>query len=583
MSLTFEALFFDRHKRDLFQKFLVNDEEDLLRFKLLTAIVEFKHRQTDKERFERLTDILPLISQLFNVSAKNMCSAEACPSNIFDSMAHLIESNLKANAFTKFVEQVGINKVLRELENVDLDSSDSSFSLHSVRQEMDQVEDIAAKLKEQIGKGILRDVLTGKDIVSWLCQYLGVERPSALDFARLVQQKKRIFETLKKCDNLKIMDDDKTTYKLNSRNKHVLIVGGGFAGVCAALKLEEHFQVTLVDMKREFECIPSFPLLFGNPSHLEKIRYKYEDCLKNTRFKHDEVISISSEFVTLRGGGKIIFDYLIIATGARRAVRFELRNFSNLIQPYESRSVVENHDLLKNAKDIVIIGGGAMAVETAGEVCTHFPNAKVKLISRSLLLGSFNQGVSKSANERLKVLKNLEVILWHRVTLVDTNRVTFCDDFGTCRFVPADVVINCTGMVPNTDPLEAYMPYALDMVKSVIVNSHFQVLSDRPNEHFDNIFAIGDVTNIVEVKLANLAMHHGTRVAKVIHATEAGNKLPRYKTVIEPLTISFGNGSAMLILNGRAVMCNKFIMQLKQRLESKVRVVLTGSKKRLWF
>jgi NADH dehydrogenase FAD-containing subunit len=584
MSLSFTAVFFDRNKRAQFSKFLEqSDDEDLLRFKLLTAICEYKSKGTDQARYAVIGDILALMDKLFNTTSRNNCTPSDCPLHLFDRMADLIEQNLKITAFPSFVDQFGFSKILNEIDGLDMEDSVSTISSNSpdstvaevyVEQQADKVEDHAHAIKEQISKGQLKDALTGREIVTWFASYLNTDRQHALEMARHVQQRKNLFVCGKRSERL-IADDDKTTFKLNKRNKTVLIVGGGFAGIVAARKLEEHFQVTLIDMKPEFECIPSFPLLFGNPGHYQNIKYKYEDFLKHSRIKQDEVTSISPEYVKTRGGGKITYDYLIISTGARRAVRFESKPNTIIIHPYESRSIIDVHPILKTATNVVVVGGGPMAIETCCELCINFPSMKVKLISRSFLLSNFNQSVSKSVTEKLKQLKNLDIVLWHRVTLVEPKRVMYCDDFGVCSTCPADIVVNCTGMVANTEALETHMPYALDIVRAVVVNSHFQVQGPKPSEHFKNILAIGDCTNIMEVKLANLAMHHGARVAKVIHAIENGSKLPRYKTVIEPLTIAVGNGKAILVLNGRAVACSKFILQLKQRLEAKVRALIT--------
>jgi len=217
-----------------------------------------------------------------------------------------------------------------------------------------------------------------------------------------------------------------------------------------------------------------------------------------------------------------------------------------------------------------------MAVEITAECCVHYPEAKVTLISRSDILSSFKSSVSKMALEGLKLFKNLELILWRKVTLVEPGIVHYCDELKREESLSADVVFNCTGMVPNSNCFEEHMPDVLDVLRAVRVNTHFQVVSSTKKVH-RNIFALGDVTNIVEIKLAKLALHHGDRVAKVIRALEAGTKLPRYKTVVEPLTISLGNDKAMLILNGHAIMCNKYMWIIKRRLEKKVRALLRSS------
>ncbi len=107
-----------------------------------------------------------------------------------------------------------------------------------------------------------------------------------------------------------------------SNKKHIVIVGGGFAGLQLVKELDKSdaFRVTLVDMNN-YNFFP--PLLyqvaagFMEPS---AISYPYRKILrerKNTRFRMGELKEvIPSENRLILSNGELTYDILVMATGA---------------------------------------------------------------------------------------------------------------------------------------------------------------------------------------------------------------------------------------------------------------------------
>jgi NADH dehydrogenase FAD-containing subunit len=98
---------------------------------------------------------------------------------------------------------------------------------------------------------------------------------------------------------------------------------------------------------------------------------------------------------------------------------------------------------------------------------------------------------------------------------------TYITDKGTK--IQADIEFNCTGLQPNTAFLTKHFPEHLDEGKRIKVNQYLQLSS------YENIFAIGDCTNVKEEKLAINAKRHATLVVTNIRRLERQSELHPYK------------------------------------------------------
>lgn len=99
---------------------------------------------------------------------------------------------------------------------------------------------------------------------------------------------------------------------------HVVIVGGGYAGITAAAHLDKYCQVTLIDPKDAFHhCIGSLRCVVEQ-SFIKKTLIPYEDSLANGTFIQAKCVSVhlSLKKVTLSNGQELEYDYLIFACGS---------------------------------------------------------------------------------------------------------------------------------------------------------------------------------------------------------------------------------------------------------------------------
>ena len=169
---------------------------------------------------------------------------------------------------------------------------------------------------------------------------------------------------------------------------HIVIIGGGFAGInlAKALTNEKGITVTLVD-KNNYNFFP--PLIyqvataFLEPSSISYPFRKFFAGKKNLQFRLGEFLKvIPTENKIILNNGELVYDQLVFATGAETSY-FGMENVrKNAIPMKTLNDAIEmRNTLLKNlekaaiCKDIrkrrklltiVVAGGGPTGVEVSG-------------------------------------------------------------------------------------------------------------------------------------------------------------------------------------------------------------------------
>lgn len=268
------------------------------------------------------------------------------------------------------------------------------------------------------------------------------------------------------------------------------------------------------------------------------VRPEWVDCMlvpndnvaKNGNFIVASVksLDIPGHSVTLSNGSVLHYDYCVIATGATSKA------------PVEPPLGATPHEYFNNvaykiahAKNIMLVGGGPVAIELAGEIKAKHPNIHVKVVSSASTLCSNMNFPEETSNKIVETLKGLgiQVVLNHTVDLgthsIDSIIVhspprSYGDSVGDI-----DLVINCTGFIPNT----RFLPLS-------ILNSKGQVRVNEFLQVKDTVFAIGDCNDVNEAKnfvnvcgkdyMQGMPVGHSDIVAANIKALAAGGALTAY-------------------------------------------------------
>ncbi|KAF9528291.1 hypothetical protein CPB83DRAFT_876076 [Crepidotus variabilis] len=297
----------------------------------------------------------------------------------------------------------------------------------------------------------------------------------------------------------------------NSTKRSVVIVGGGFAGIGLFNILEKTLDpqttsITLITPRAYFVHLPAVlrMIVTADEDLEDKILLPLTERFNqsNKRVVLGKVASITDDtedgFVTLENGEQVGYTVLALATGS---------NWEGCLNFPDGISEVRRHDKewrtrFANAKSIVLVGGGGIGFELAGEIMDDWPEKKVTIVhSKPLLLNdTYPNNWRKSVNENIEK-RGVELVLNDRILdpvpkggkVITQNGLT----------LDADLVIPTRGPKPNTQFIgESLGPNTLNSFGEVKVLPTFQVLG------FPRIFAIGDIVDVKEQKSARKGSKH---------------------------------------------------------------------------
>lgn len=314
--------------------------------------------------------------------------------------------------------------------------------------------------------------------------------------------------------------------------KKIVIIGGGFSGTYAARKLEKKFRVTLIDTKNYFEFTPGILRTIVFPEHRERIESLHSKYLKRTSVVKDRIISIDlNKNLVIGKKTKNNFDYLIIASGSKYTSPIKEEN---IILTNRAKEIEKEHEKIEKAKEIVIVGGGLVGIELAGEISEKYTTKKIKIIhSKEKLIERTPERASKHAEKILRK-RGVEILL-NEIAKDYKNKKVKTENGKEIR---ADIVFFCTGIIPNSGFISENLK---DKKGHIKVNKKIQMIGN------ENIFAPGDVNDFAVEKTAQNAIRQSKTVVRNIINLEKNKKLKEYEEKPTPLVISLGKWNGMFI------------------------------------
>jgi len=308
--------------------------------------------------------------------------------------------------------------------------------------------------------------------------------------------------------------------------KKVVVVGGGFAGSEVAKGLERDFDVTLIDVTDYFEFTPGVLRTIVEPWHIKKIQVLHTSYLKRAKIVTEKVGEVARKYVKV-GKKKLNFDYLVICAGSTYSSPIKDQN---LIMNLRARNLRDCFDRLSKSKKILIIGGGLVGVELAGEILWRYKDKKIAIVHLRDRLIERNPEKASQYAERYLEKRGVEIIYDEKV--IKGKEKIFSTDKG--RKVKADMAFLCTGIIPNFGLMKKNFSGKLNERNQIKVNNYLQLLGEK------KIFVAGDVNDINMEKTAQNAKLQAKIVVKNIRAIEEGRELESYNKKKTPLVISLG-------------------------------------------
>ncbi|WP_295380728.1 NAD(P)/FAD-dependent oxidoreductase [uncultured Stenotrophomonas sp.] len=330
------------------------------------------------------------------------------------------------------------------------------------------------------------------------------------------------------------------------RVPHLVVVGGGFAGLWATRALaRERIRITLVDRRNHHLFQPLLYQVATAGLSAPDIAAPLRHILghqRNVEVRLGEVVTIDKQARQIRmaDGSTLDYDTLLLATGATHAYfgndqwaddapglktlddAIALRR--KLLLAFE-RAEAEPDPAKKAAwLSFAVVGGGPTGVELAGtlaEIARHTlrnefrhidpASAKVRLVEAGpRVLSSFPEVLSLKARRQLEKL-GVEVLTGTPVSDIDSQGFKLGD-----QFVPARTVVWAAGVAAS--PLARTLDVPLDRAGRV------QVQPDLTLPGHPELFVAGDLAVLNQANgkpvpgVAPAAKQMGKYVAEVLRA-----------------------------------------------------------------
>ncbi len=361
------------------------------------------------------------------------------------------------------------------------------------------------------------------------------------------------------------------------KKPHIIIVGGGFAGVYTAKNLipavkKGLCKVTLISQDNYFLFTPLLHEVATGTLSPNSVTESLRDIFVGSGVEiHQARVSNVDEnkrCVTMVDGSCIDFDYLVIATGAETAYYgvegaqefgLPLKTLSDavslrskIIDAFEEAGNEKDPDKRKELLTFVVVGGGPTGVELVTELREFTDDvfkshartfddigserARIVMVSASPdLLPMFHPRIRGFAEEVL-FRQKIECLLGKTVKKIEEDKLIFADG----ETVPTRLVIWTAGVVADVACANH-----MELTKGRIQVDEF-LRTKTPN-----VFAIGDVacTDVSSgappaPMLAQIAEQEAKVCAHNILASILGNSLKSYKFKVNAMLVSLGKWRA---------------------------------------
>ncbi|KZT56534.1 FAD/NAD(P)-binding domain-containing protein [Calocera cornea HHB12733] len=243
--------------------------------------------------------------------------------------------------------------------------------------------------------------------------------------------------------------------------------------------------------------------------------------------------------IVLASGEHIPYAVLVLATGSTYEGPLALPD----TKPETSQWISQWRSTFAKAQSIVLVGGGAIGIEMAGEIKDVWPDKKLTLVQgdTSLLNAAYPDKFRSALVSRLKA-RGVELVFNDFVDSIPAPGATTVTTRNG-KTLQADLVVATRGARPNTELIKATFPDAVDARGRVKVTPELEIVGHP------GVFAAGDITDIEEQKQVAKYPGHAAVVAANVVSELAGQKPTKeYKKQPEMILITNGvNGGAAYV------------------------------------
>ncbi|MEV0175782.1 FAD-dependent oxidoreductase [Streptomyces sp. NPDC050803] len=297
----------------------------------------------------------------------------------------------------------------------------------------------------------------------------------------------------------------------------VVIVGGGYGGSAAAKALDAEADVVLVEPKDAFEHAAGSLRALVRPDWAPNVFFSYDRLLDRGSVVRQRVASVDPAGVTLSDGRRIEADYLVLATGSG----YPFPAKADVDEAAEALARLrETHEELAGAERVLVTGAGPVGLELAGEIKHVWPGKSVVIVDPAPeLLPGFDPSLRADLLRQLEELGielRLSTALAEEPPAEPGRAKTFTAATTSGDAVTADIWFRAHGVRTNGDYLSDGRLTTRDARGRVRVTDSLTV------DDYGHVYALGDITDVAEAKMAGYAMQHAQVVAANITAQLRG-------------------------------------------------------------
>lgn len=328
--------------------------------------------------------------------------------------------------------------------------------------------------------------------------------------------------------------------------QHIVIIGGGFAGLNLAKELDKNkFRVTILD-KNNFH---SFPPLFYQiassglePSSISFPFRREMRRLKNTNYHFGEVLEIDSKNSTVHTQFETIkYDQLVIASGTTNnffnqpelkekvhtlkstAEAIRLRN--EILDRLERACITTDRERRRQLLSFVVVGGGPSGVEVAGALGEmkryilnkEYPEIDIDDVRVILIEGTdrFLRTMSERASHDAKVYLG-HLMIETRLNCMMKSYENNVLHLSTGEEIYCETLIWTAGITGNK--INGISDDSITRGNRYIVDSNCKI------KGYDNIYALGDIAYLEDEshpngypQVAQVAIQQAKHLAKQLN------------------------------------------------------------------
>ena len=350
--------------------------------------------------------------------------------------------------------------------------------------------------------------------------------------------------------------------------KRILILGGGYAGLACAIKLEsilgaDKADVTLISKHDyHYQSTLLHRVALGTYSS-RKARIFYRKILAKTAFIKDTITKIDVSKNQVHGNlGCYEYDYLVIALGFEpnfmgiKGAREHTFSLASVNLATKLRHHLEckfkDFDASKDINDLsfAVVGSGFTGVEFAAELADRAKElceicgiderlVKIQLISRSKqILPMFNEKLSQKAKQKLEK-KGISIIYGSFIEAMDDGIIIKTEN-GEQK------------ILANTTLLSAGVKGSSVVGISGIESKNDRIAVDEylKMPGYENVFVLGDSAvaserDLIHAPTAQLASQMGENCAKNLALLLNGKALKKFKFFHKGTVCSIGHTDAV--------------------------------------